>query len=244
MLAIPKFTTILLLLTAAGCVAPLCAEDGKVSRPVRVMVVTGGHPYDTSFGSLFEGYEQIVARVHPRDVAFKADFRSTIDVLVLYDLTQEITESEKSHVREFLESGKGMVVLHHAVADYWKTWPWYQSVTGATYYLKAEADRPASKPTTGQILVARPACDNPITADVGPLTWEEETYKGMTISRDVKVLLETDNPTSDKQLAWIGPYTKSRVVVITPGHDRKSHSHPGYRRLVRNAILWSAGYLR
>jgi type 1 glutamine amidotransferase len=234
-----KLTIALLLLALPGSVQVLCGQGGN--QPLRVMVVTGGHPYDTSFGSLFEGYEQISARVYPRDVAFNRDFRSTIDVLVLYDLTQEINETERTNLRNFLESGKGMVVLHHAVADYWKTWPWYQTVIGAKYYLKDEGDRPASKPTIGQTLWARPVGDHPITAGVGPLCWEEETYKGLTISPTVKVLLETDNPTSEKQLAWIGPYEKSRVVVMMPGHDRKSHLHPGYRRLVRNAILWSGG---
>jgi len=241
MLTVAKLTTLLLLLALSGGFGTLYGEDRRLTRPVRVMVVTGGHPYDTSFGSLFEGYEQIVARVHPRDVAFKADFRNSVDVLVLYDLTQEITSTEQKHLQEFLESGKGLLVLHHAVANYWKSWPWYQNLIGATYYLKNEGDRPASKPTMGQILLARPVCDHPITAGVGPLHWEEETYKGMTISPAVTVLLEADNPTSEKQLAWISPYEKSRVVVMTPGHDRKSHLPPGYRRLVRNAILWSAG---
>lgn len=220
---------------------PAAAESpSNAPAPIRVMVVTGGHAYDTSFGSLFEGYEQIEARIYPRDIAFRADFRSRADVLVLYDLTAEISDAERKHLQNFLESGKGLVVLHHAVADYWKTWPWYQTVVGAAYYVKAEGGRPASVPTVGQVLVARPAGEHPITAGLGPLVWEDETYKGMTISPDVKPLLETDNPASEKQVAWISPYDKSRVVVILPGHDRKSHLHPGYRRLVRNAIVWAA----
>ena len=210
-------------------------------QPVRVMVVTGGHQHDTSFGSLFEGYEQITARIYPRDIAFKRDLRPTFDVLVLYDLTQEITETEQANFRNFLESGKGLVVLHHAVANYWKTWPWYQDLIGAKYYLITEGDRPASKPTLGQVMTARPVGDHPITRGVGPLCWEEETYKGMTVSPSVKVLLETDNPTSERQIAWISPYEKSRVVVMISGHDRKAHLHPGFRALVHNAILWSAG---
>jgi type 1 glutamine amidotransferase len=211
------------------------------SAPIRVMVVTGGHPYDTSFDSLFEGYEQISARVYPRDTAFKRDFRSTIDVLVLYDLTQEITEEEKTNFRNFVESGKGLVVLHHAVADYWKTWPWYQTLIGAKYYLVTEGDRKASKPTIGQIVTARVVAEHPVTAGLGPMVWEEETYGGMTLAPTIKPLLETDNPTSEKCIAWISPQEKARVVVTIAGHDRKAHLHPGYRRLVRNAIVWSAG---
>jgi type 1 glutamine amidotransferase len=63
----------------------------------------------------------------------------------------------------------------------------------------------------------------------------------MWISPDVKVLLRTDNPTSDGPVAWISPYAKSRVVYIQLGHGETAHLHPGYRTLVQGAIRWSAG---
>lgn len=228
-------------LVIAGNLGLLRGEEPKPAQPVRVMVVTGGHAYDTSFDSLFEGYKEIVAKVFPRNVAFRRDFRRSFDVLALYDLSQEIDEIERKNFQEFLESGKGLVVLHHAIANYWNSWPWYQDVIGAKYFLKPEGDTPASKPTLGQEVLARPLGEHPITSGLGPLRWEDETYKGMQISPAVKVLLETDNPASERQVAWISPYRKSRVVVILLGHDRKSHLHAGYRALVKNAIWWSAG---
>jgi type 1 glutamine amidotransferase len=33
-------------------------------------------------------------------------------------------------------------------------------------------------------------------------------------------------------------------VVIQLGHDAKAHLHPGWQRLVRNAILWAAGRMK
>jgi len=45
-------------------------------------------------------------------------------------------------------------------------------------------------------------------------------------------------------MAWISPYDKSRVFVTLMGHDRQVHITPGYRRLVHNAILWTAGRLK
>jgi len=33
------------------------------------------------------------------------------------------------------------------------------------------------------------------------------------------------------------------VIYIQLGHDPETFRHPGYRRLVYNAILWSAGRL-
>jgi hypothetical protein len=39
-------------------------------------------------------------------------------ILVLYDFSNEITDAEKTNLRNFVESIKGVVVLHHAIADY------------------------------------------------------------------------------------------------------------------------------
>lgn len=55
--------------------------------------------------------------------------------------------------------------------------------------------------------------------------------------------METDHPENDKPVVWISPWRKSRVVAIQLGHGPAAHRDPGYRRLVRNAILWTAGRL-
>jgi len=229
------------------------AAAGKVTLPAnidpsrapdkaaRLLVVTGGHAYDTSFYTLFEGYKDIVwEHAASNHEAFKSDLRPRCDVLVLYDLTQEISESGRGHLRNFLESGKGLVVLHHAIADY-NAWPWwYRDVVGGKYLMKPEEGRPASTYRHDVELRARPVGDHPVTAGIGALHLWDETYKGMWISPSVKVLLETDHATSDGPVAWIGPYDKSRVVYIQLGHDRLAHIHPGYRALVYNALRWAA----
>ena len=60
---------------------------------------------------------------------------------------------------------------------------------------------------------------------------------------DIQPLLLTDNPTSDRTVAWIGPCTTSKVVFIQLGHDHTPFGHPSYRALVHNSILWTAGKL-
>jgi type 1 glutamine amidotransferase len=57
----------------------------------------------------------------------------------------------------------------------------------------------------------------------------------------VTVLLTSDHPTSDPDIAWVSPYRKSRVVYLQPGHGRETAEMPWYRQLVGNAVLWSAG---
>lgn len=92
-----------------------------------------------------------------------------------------------------------------------------------------------------QEMLVEPVTPHPILTGIGRLRIQDETYKGMWISPKVTVLLRTNNPTSDPSVAWVSPYEKSRVVYIQLGHGESAHRDPGYRRLVHNAILWSAG---
>jgi type 1 glutamine amidotransferase len=212
--------------------------------PLRVLVVTGGHEYPTTFYTVFEGADDLHwDHALSNHAAFHADFRKDYDVLVLYDLSLEISDAEKTNLRDFVEAGKGIVVLHHALADYpdWE-W-WYKDVVGGKYFLKPEGSTPASTYLHDQEACVRPVMTHPITAPIGTIHLWDETYKGMWISPDVRVLLRSNAPTSDGPVAWISPYQKSRVVCVQLGHGEKAHLHPAYRTLVQNAVRWTAGKL-
>ncbi len=230
------------------------AATGKVTLPpnvdrarsgpaaIRALVVTGGHDYETSFYTLFEGYPDLVWSHAPANTeAFKSDIRQKYDALVLYDMSQDLDEKGRANLRAFVEAGKGVVVLHHAIANY-QDWHWWsREVVGGRYLLNPEGGLPASTFKHDEEMFIRPAARHPITADIGPIHIRDETYKGKWVSSEVTVLLTTDNPTNDEAVAWISPYQKSRVIYIQLGHDSAAHRHPAYRALVRNAILWSAG---
>jgi hypothetical protein len=230
--------------TAKVSLPPAFPAYSATGSGLRLLVVTGGHDYPTSFYTLFEGAEGFDWHHATSNYeAFKSDIRPRFDVLVLYDLSTEISEAERKNLVSFLESGKGMVVLHHAIADY-PGWDWWsREVVGGRYLLKPEGGKPASTFLHGQELFIEPVANHPILAGIGRMHFRDETYKGMWISPQVKVLLKTDNPTSDGPLAWVSPYEKARVVYIQLGHDQTAHLHAGYQTLVRNAILWSAGKL-
>ncbi len=212
----------------------------KAENPVRALIVTGGHEHDAAFYSIFDGYD-ISSVVEPSSRAYRKDLRTLFDTVVMYDSNQEIDDAERKNLAEFLESGKGLVVLHQALGNY-NSWRWwYETVVGGRYLLTADQGLGKSTQTPKQELFIKRVEQHPVTAGIGPMHLWDETYKGMWISPDVTVLLRTDNPTSDGPVAWISPYTKSRVVTVQLGHDGRAHNDPGYRRLVRNALLWSAG---
>jgi type 1 glutamine amidotransferase len=222
---------------------PSTFPESHAARPLRVTVVTGGHPFEPEFYKLFVDRPDLDVTITGHPDAYAHDFRKEVDVLVLYDMVAEIGDEKRANLRAYLESGRGLVVLHHAIADF-GAWSWWtDQVVGGKYLLQPEGGRPASTYKHGEDLYIRTAGDHPITRGVGPLHFTDETYHGMWISPKVRVLLETTNPLSDGPVAWIGPYEQSRVVYIQLGHGRFAYKNPDYQDLVHRAILWSGGRL-
>jgi hypothetical protein len=228
---------------ATGSVT-LPADAGKTKpRPdaLRVLVVTGGHDYPTSFYTVFEGRpEWRWDHAASNEEAFSREIVSRYDVLVLYDFVQKLGAEGKRNLRAFAEAGKGIVVLHHALADY-QDWPWFEELVGGRYLMSDQGDLKASTYRHDVELFVKPVGSHPIVDPVGPLQLVDETYKGMRISPKVTPLLAIDHPDGDRYVAWVSPYDRARVVALQLGHDEHAHRSAAYRDLVRNAILWSAG---
>ena len=73
---------------------------------------------------------------------FQKDLRGKYDVVIMYDFTRDLDDTGKQNLRDFVESGKGIVVLHHALLNYQK-WPWwYEEVVGGSYRLETSGEHP------------------------------------------------------------------------------------------------------
>lgn len=204
---------------------------------------TGGHSHEISFYDVFRDDTDFEITVNPHPSAYQDDFRSNCDVLVLYDLADTNSSSERQHLEEFLEAGRGVVVLHHALANN-QHWPWwYEEVVGGRYLLAPEGDLPASTYKHDQALTIHSVMKHPITDSIGVFDIVDEVYNQVSLSPRIQVLLETNHPLSEKPVAWICPYRRSRVVYIQLGHGREAHANAAYRKLVRNAVEWAASRL-
>jgi len=221
---------------------------GGPSGKIRVVVVTGGHDFDQEpFFQVFKDNPDITYKAveHPNAQAlFKSDAAKDYDVLVLYDMHQEITDEAKADLVARLKDGKGLVVLHHAIADYQK-WPEYAKIIGARYYLEktvvdgVEKARSAYKHGMHFTLhVADPA--HPVTRGVKDFEIHDETYKWFDVAKDVHPLLTTEEPESNHVVAWAKTYENARVVYLQSGHDHFAYENPSFRQVLRQAIHWTA----
>jgi uncharacterized protein len=211
------------------------------AAPIRLLLVMGGHEHEISFYEMFTGNPDYQITVDPHPKAFRGNMSTSYDVLVLYDLADVTEAAERAALRQFVESGNGVVVLHHAIADN-QDWPWwYEEVVGGRYLLKAQGSQPGSKFKHDVEMEIRPAGCHPVLTGIGPFRILDEAYKQMWVSPRVQPLLVTGAPENDRVVAWISPYEKSRVVYIQLGHGSSAHRNPIYRRLVQNGIAWTAG---
>jgi type 1 glutamine amidotransferase len=215
---------------------------------VRLLVVTGGHSYPPAFYTLFEGYADIVwtHAASPKE-AFTPTMKDNFDAVLLHDMGETIGETEMTSLRAFVEAGKGVVSTHHAIVDY-TSWPWwYQDVIGGKFFVNAVDGHPKSSYKEGVEIIARPVAamaSHPVIRGVGPLPVVDEAYLGMWHAGGIRVLMETAHPLNDRPVVYLSPNPSYRAIYIQLGHSAGTMRHPGYRKLVRNAILWSAGRLQ
>jgi|GEM_PF-1332667 len=214
---------------------------------LRILLITGGIPVryhktlvPTSLYSVFQQQEDFQwDHASLDEAAFENDIRDDYDVIVFFNRSDSMSPSAIKHVRDFIESGKGVVILHSALSSYTDWDWWWRGVVGGKYQIADTPETPKSGASQGETISFRIVADHPITEAVGSFSLEDETYNGLSIQPGVRILYRTDNPTSDGPVVWIGPHKTSRVVVIQPGHFKETYLNPHFRSLLVNAILWA-----
>jgi len=217
-------------------------------EPIRVLVITGGHSFETNqFFQIFKEDPglQVDTVAHPNaHTRLRPDTAHDCDVLVLYDMWQEISEEAKTNLINRLKAGTGLVALHHSLANY-QQWPEFRKIVGGRLYLEKSTVDGVEKPPSVwkhdvdfKIHIADPA--HPVTRGLADFEIHDETYGLFDVLPDVHPLLTTEEPTSGKIIGWARTNGASRVVYIQLGHDHHAYENPNYRRLVNQAVHWTA----
>jgi type 1 glutamine amidotransferase len=226
----------------------LMAFAAQAADKTRVLVVTGGHGFEKpQFYKMFEDNPDITFKAveHPNAHAqLTADAAKDWDVMVLYDMHQPIADQAKADMVARLKEGKGLVVLHHAIANY-QAWPEYEKIIGARYYLAKTnvngVEKARSEYTHDvNFKVQIASQDHPVTRGLKDFDIRDETYRLYDVSPDVTLLLTTTEPLSHTKIGWAKTYKAARVVFFQGGHDHWAFENPNYRQLLKQAIAWTA----
>lgn len=216
---------------------------------LNVALISGGHDFEEApFFEMFKSMNGI--KVAP--ITFKNEsplFENIAnwpyDVIVMYNMTQQISDTGKENLKALLNNGVGLVVLHHAIANY-NDWPEYWKIIGARYFLK-DTEENGKKYVRSQyahdidLTVDIADIDHPVVAGVKNFPVNDETYKGYVLEPDNHLLLTTSHEKSQKEIGWTRTYGKSRVCYIQPGHGAGTYNNYNYRKLVIQAVKWVSG---
>ena len=223
----------------------------KPTKKIKVVVLTGGHGFEREpFFSLFEGYddiEYVEAQQKDHSEIFEDISGWDYDVMVLYNMTQNISPRRQENFIRLLKRGVGVVALHHTMGSF-QQWPEYRKIIGGKYYLKPTGENGAERPGSTykhdiDLRVYIKDTKHPITRGMSSFVIHDESYKGCGFEKNNRVLITTDHPTSDKSIGWVRRYGKAKICGIQLGHDHYAYADPNYRRLLARAIRWSAGRL-
>ena len=232
-----------------GSLGEACAAEPAARKPIRVLLLYGGHgfeekPFFAMFDAL-EGVHYVKAEMPKAADLLKPGLEKRYDVIVRYDMTVNITPQQQADLLALLRRGIGLVSLHHSIATY-DDWDEYHEVLGCHYYLHpvdtAGKKHDRSRWKEGCVYRIHVADkEHPITRGLADFTIHDETYGDYEVRPTVHMLLTTDDPRNAPSIAWVKEYGKSRVFYLQSGHDSKAWHNPMYPELLLRGIRWAAG---
>ncbi len=215
------------------------------AQTIKVMLITGGHDFDTlEFFDLFDAMEN-VEYDHFEQPKANAELLKNkaegYDVLVFYDMWKTISEPEKNAYIELTRKGKPFLFLHHSIVSY-QDWPEFEEIIGGKYFEKNK-DVPEELHSTFEHDVwvySKVEKYTPVTKGFTELRFFDEVYGNVRVSDQVIPLLKTRHPKSMETVAWENRYNASKILYIQAGHDKRTFVEPDYGKLLWQAIQYLA----
>lgn len=227
---------------AGTTTTPIAAQ---LSAPLRLLVLTGGHGFEEeAFFQIFRDLK----RIRFTHAEFRKGAESKLapeaaleyDAMLFYDMNQD-AEPHWTSWMQLLQKGMPSVFLHHALGSYAKV-PAYLDVVGgrARFTLKAipgEISTFFAHDQDMHIRIADPS--HPITQGMEDFTIHDECYRGYYVRPDAHILLTTEHPKNNHEVAWTYQFGNSAIVYLQLGHDSVAYKNPNFRVLIERSIWWA-----
>lgn len=220
-----------------------------LARHVKILVLTGNeYP-----GHKWRETAPLIAQflmVDPRmtvDVNTDPNFLASpsldaYDAIVLNYLNWQSPDpgdKARANLKQFIENGKGIVVVHNAVAAF-GDWPEIKEIFGRAWNPK----RVHGHDPQGVFTVKIAATDHPIMKGMKSFETTDELYTCLYASgRPVEVLASAMSKVEKKDhpMVLLNHYGRGRVFLCVLGHDVKSLSFKAVQDLYRRGTAWAAG---
>ncbi len=215
------------------------------NRPVSVLMVAGGHGFDTiEFFDLFNSLEgiEVDSVYYPEALEKLRAGTDAYDVLVFYDYMPDLPLADSIVFRDLTREGKPMLFLHHALCSF-QRWDGYKSMLGGKYVMAGPGvDSALFSDYKHDIDMEIEVVDSqhPVTRGMEDFTIHDEGYSNITLAEGITPLLKTDHSDSSPLMGWTLTSDQSTIVYLMPGHDRQAYENPAFRQLMQQSIGWLA----
>jgi type 1 glutamine amidotransferase len=235
---------VLVLLSLGACAgqetpSPEAAETALGADALQVLIVGGheSHDFDRWFNEedratlasagIQATYTDVPDNLQP--------FLDDIDLLILSNNQPLPDSSLREALFDFVDSGKGLLVLHASNWYSWADWPAFNRdlVGGGS----------RSHGAYGPFEVTVAQADHPIMEGVpATFTLDDELYRFQPDSTGARmnVLAIGTEPDSGVEfpVVWTIEHPTRRIVCITLGHDAAAHESEPYQSLLLNSVAW------
>jgi putative heme-binding domain-containing protein len=229
----------------AGLPAPSAQPFDWKGGNLKALLVGGGSSHD--FNKFFNLADVAILKGAGMAVHYTENPDDTVrelknvDAVVLsVNRAEWATPELRKALFDFAAAGKGIVLLHAGVWYNFKDWPEYnRQIAGG-------GSRGHDKLGEFSVNVIK---DHPITAGVSKtFTLTDELYY-MNSTPDpeaspIEVLAQTSNSIkfmTPHPSVWLVKHPQARIAGIALGHDERAHDHADFKKLLINAVKWSAG---
>ena len=141
-------------------------------------------------------------------------------------------EVQVKELEAFVRSGRGFLAIHAGNSYFWNETEEYCRFNGCAF---------VKHPPRCEVTV-RPVGEHPITTGVGEFRVRDEHYEVDHLAKDAQLLLESVSEAGGTQVAgYVRQIGAGRLCALLPGHALSVFQNEMYKRLIRQAVLWTAG---
>jgi putative membrane-bound dehydrogenase-like protein len=168
-----------------------------------------------------------------------ADYLNRFDAVLLYANHAEISPTQWTNLKNFVEGGGGFVPVHCASWCF-QNEPGFDALVGGRF---ASHKTGIFRPKT--ILPEHPAILNAPEFEAWDETYLHKNHhpEGRTVLQ-VREVGPDDNITDPEPWTWVREQGSGRVFYTASGHDERVWSKAEFHDLLKRGILWSIGETR
>ncbi|HYG74578.1 MAG TPA: PVC-type heme-binding CxxCH protein [Planctomycetota bacterium] len=151
------------------------------------------------------------------------------DVLVIARAVSDISAEHEAALQNFLESGKGIVVLGSGIEAFPKS-DWFSKLLGAR--------KKSASPGAFRAVIVD--AQHAITKGVANFDATDVAVTHTQTAKDLRVLLAREESGGYEPLAWTRKQGRGRIFVAGLGHTPVTWNSPPFQKLIKQALFWAA----